>query len=127
VDSFGQKSYYGYRAPVKQYDEEKQKLKAIVLTLSQNDRTIQVNLIGELVSFRASLGDEIKKDYQNKIERIGDIEIEYDYEKKVKRFGQSEIKYYMGKMTEIGNYEIIYDYSGEFQGTKEKIKSRLLW
>ena len=126
-DSFAQRTYYGYQERESTYDKEKQKLKAVVLTLSQDDRTIQINLLGELVSYRAALGDEIKRDYSNKIEKIGSIELSYDYEKRVTKFGNSEVKYSYGKMTEIGKYEVIYDYSGEFKGTKEKYNPYRNW
>lgn len=127
IDSIGQRTYYGYKESENNNDNAKQKLKSIVLTLTQEDRTVQINLLGELISYRAALGDEIKRDYQSRIEKIGSIEVKYDYEKRVTKFGKSDVKYSMGKMIEFGNYEVLYDYSGEFKGTKEKVNPYRSW
>jgi len=105
------------------YNAKKEKLKSVSLSLTQNGRVIEVNLLGELVSYKASMGDEIEIDYNKKIKKIGSLELEYDYSNRVTRFGESLVSYsFDGKMSEIGKYEVLYSYDGEFKGTKEKVQ-----
>jgi hypothetical protein len=126
-NSYGQKTYYGYQQRENSFDKTKEKLRGIVLTLNQDDRSIQVNLLGELVSYKAGLGDDIAKDYTNKLVKIGPLDLYYDYEKRVTKFGKNELKYSYGKMTQIGKYEVLYDYTGEFSGTKEILETSRPW
>jgi hypothetical protein len=105
------------------YNAKKEKLKSVSLSLTQNGRVIEVNLLGELVSYKASMGDEIEIDYNKKIKKIGSLELEYDFYNRVTRFGESLVSYsFDGKMSEIGKYEVLYSYDGEFKGTKEKVQ-----
>ncbi len=124
---YSQKTYYGFQNQESIYDKAKEKLRETVLTLSQDDRSIQVNLLGELVSYKASLGDQVSKDYTNKLVRIGPLELNYDYEKRVTKFGKNIVAYSYGKMSKIGKYEVLYNYSGEFIGTKEIDDSNRIW
>lgn len=91
------------------------------MTITVEGRDIEFSLAGELISYSMKLGDAIKKDYTQKIVKIGTLEIEYDYKGRIEQVGDMRIKYnYKGKISEFGNYEFLYDYQGNFEGTKEK-------
>jgi len=113
---FGQKTYYGYQVR----NTNSSNISDITLDLTVEKRLVSISLDGILKSYSSLLGDEINKDYDGKIIKIGDVIIKYDYNKRVTQIGDIIIIYLSGKMTSIGEYDILYDYNGNFIGSKKK-------
>lgn len=116
---YAQKTYYGY-AP-RNIDSGDEYLTNTTLQLSVDSRTIAISLNGKIYSYTSMLGDEVEKDYNGRIVKIGTVDVKYDFSGKVSKVGETEITYSMGKMTTIGKYDVLYDYNGKFKGTKEKV------
>ena len=121
-ESYSQKtSYYKYAA--REVGNKDDYLSNTTLQLSENGRTISISLNGKINSYSSMLGDIIQKDYNDNIIKIGSLEIKYDYSRRVEKVGETSISYSNGRMEEIGKYDVIYDYNGKFQGTKEKVSN----
>ena len=120
-ESFSQKSYYKYAE--REIGNKDDYLSNTTLQLSENGRTISITLNGKINSYSSMLGDIIQKDHNNNIIKIGSLDIKYDYSRRVEKVGETEISYSNGRMERIGKYDVIYDYNGKFQGTKEKVSN----
>ncbi len=116
---FAQRTYYKY---VPRNSDESKLSDEIETTLDLKvaGRGFSISIRGELSSYSALMGDRIDKDYSGKIIKIGDVEIKYDYTKKIISVGETLINYSSGKMSRVGEYDVLYDYKGNYQGTKKR-------
>ena len=125
MTSFPQKSYYKYKS---RDDNNSEKYERTTLAVEVSERTFEISLSGKLKSYTSLFGDEVKRDFSDRIVKVGEVEISYGYSNKVKSIGNIEIHYdYQNRIDKIGDYEVLYDYSGNFKGTRKVQKPTRYW
>ena len=74
------------------------------------------------IEYSFKSGDRISRDYNGKVNKVGDIRISYDYNGKVNKVGNVRIsRDYNGKINKIGGMRLKFDYNGNFTGSSGNI------
>ena len=71
-------------------------------------------------SFRS--GDRISRDWNGRVEKVGDIRISYDWNGRVEKIGNVRIsRDWNGKIDKIGGMRLNFDWNGRFEGSTGSI------
>ena len=93
------------------------------ITFTEQDREFKIYTNTGQVEFSYFSGDNISRNYNGDVNKVGPVYISYNYDDKPKKIGSVYISYnYDGQVKKIGGLTIYYDYEGRIKSTSGSIK-----
>ena len=93
------------------------------ITFKELDREFKIYTNSGQVEFSYFSGDNISRNYDGDVTKVGPVRISYNYDGKPTKIGSVRISYnYDGQVKKIGGLTIYYDYEGRIKRTSGSVK-----